>query len=188
MPEMVDPVIPTGTLRAHRQPRLRVGALLLRPWQEADVPSLVDAYLDPEIRRWHVRSLADAEALAWIRERWARWEAETGADWAVECREGLVGRVALRSIDLTEGRGEVAYWVVPAARGHGVAARALAAMTEWAFDVMRFHRLELVHSVHNVASCRVASAAGYAVEGTKRQDLLHTDGWHDAHLHARIGR
>jgi hypothetical protein len=23
-------------------------------------------------------------------------------------------------------------------------------------------------------------------EGTKRAELLHTDGWHDMHLHARL--
>jgi [ribosomal protein S5]-alanine N-acetyltransferase len=32
----------------------------------------------------------------------------------------------------------------------------------------------------------VAAKAGYKLEGTKRSGLLHADGWHDMHLHARI--
>ena len=32
----------------------------------------------------------------------------------------------------------------------------------------------------------MAAKAGFALEGTKRSALLHADGWHDMHLHARI--
>jgi RimJ/RimL family protein N-acetyltransferase len=38
----------------------------------------------------------------------------------------------------------------------------------------------------NPASCRVAHHAGYPFEGIKRREALHTDGWHDMHLHARL--
>ena len=33
---------------------------------------------------------------------------------------------------------------------------------------------------------RVATRAGFRLEGTKRGDALHADGWHDMHLHARV--
>jgi RimJ/RimL family protein N-acetyltransferase len=42
------------------------------------------------------------------------------------------------------------------------------------------------HSTANVASCQVAQYAGFAVEGTKRGEGRHVDGWHDMHLHARL--
>ena len=48
------------------------------------------------------------------------------------------------------------------------------------------HRLELLHAVRNETSCRVASRTGFALEGTKRKAVLHPDGWHDMHLHARV--
>ena len=47
-------------------------------------------------------------------------------------------------------------------------------------------RLENVHAVENMASCRVADKAGFALEGTLRSAMLHADGWHDMHLHAAI--
>jgi len=40
--------------------------------------------------------------------------------------------------------------------------------------------------VANPASCRVAVKSGFEAEGTERGAELHTDGWHDMHLHARI--
>jgi RimJ/RimL family protein N-acetyltransferase len=58
-------------------------------------------------------------------------------------------------------------------------------MASWAF-LADFHRLYLRHSVANPASCRVALKSGFAAEGTERGAELHTDGWHDMHLHARI--
>ncbi|MFE2044159.1 GNAT family N-acetyltransferase [Streptomyces sp. NPDC059477] len=33
---------------------------------------------------------------------------------------------------------------------------------------------------------RVAARARFTLEGTKRSALLHTDGWHDTHLRARV--
>lgn len=185
MPSLVDPVLPPGSLGGREQPVLEAGGLLLRPWGPADYGAVLAAYADSDIQQWHARSMTDREAAAWIRSWGERWEQETGAGWAVTDGSPVVGRVGLKRIDLDEGLGEVAYWVLADARGQRVATRALCAMSDWAF-ASGFHRLELVHAVENHASCRVAQAAGYCLEGTKRQEALHADGWHDMHLHARL--
>lgn len=98
----------------------------------------------------------------------------------------VLGRIALGSMDLDDGVASCAYWVLPAARGAGVAPAALHALSEWALAPGRFHRLYLDHSTRNQASCRVALKAGFALEGTRRSAAVHADGRHDMHLHARI--
>jgi [ribosomal protein S5]-alanine N-acetyltransferase len=183
---MTQPVVPTGRLRERAQPQLAAGGLVLRPWRPADAGPLVEAYGDPGIQRWHVRSMTEAEAVEWIAERERRWLAEAGVDWAVVERGDVVGRVGFGSLQPAEGRGEAAFWVMPDARGRGVAVRALGAATAWMLGDAGFHRLELRHSTHNQASCRVAEKAGYRFEGIQRQHGLHADGWHDMHLHARL--
>jgi [ribosomal protein S5]-alanine N-acetyltransferase len=60
------------------------------------------------------------------------------------------------------------------------------AASTWMFRSVGLHRLELSHSTLNPASCRIAEKAGYPYEGTRRQQVLHQDGWHDMHLHARL--
>jgi RimJ/RimL family protein N-acetyltransferase len=179
-------VVPAGRLCAQIQPRLAAQELLIRPWQSTDAPSVLDAYSDPAIRKWHVRSMTEPEVLAWLKSRSDHWAAETGADWAVIEHGDLLGRVGLRALNLSEGTGEAAYWVLPGARGRGVAPRALCTVTDWMFAHLGLHRVELLHSTANEASCRVAHKAGYALEGTKRQSGLFADGWHDMHLHARL--
>lgn len=186
MPALVPPVLPTGTLSRRLQPTLTRDGLALRPWAAPDAPVLVDAYADASIQRWHVRAMAYDEAQLWISSRAARWRGEIGADWAVSRDGAVVGRVGLRTLDLAEGYGEVAYWVLPEARGAGIATAAVSALAEWALHSVGLHRLELRHSVDNEASCRVAAKASFTLEGTMRQQLMHSDGWHDMHLHARL--
>lgn len=151
-----------------------------------DAPGLVRAYADPDIHRWHCRSLTLADARTWIDHELDRWEQDSGGSWAVMREDFLVGRVGLNDVSLGEGRAGVTYWVLREARGIGVASSALGAVADWAFDQIGFHRLELDHSTKNGASCRVATKVGFIAEGTKRAQALHLDGWHDMHAHALI--
>jgi RimJ/RimL family protein N-acetyltransferase len=168
------------------QPTLEAGALTLRPWNEGDAGVLVEAYGDPAIRQWSVRTLDEGEVSDWITERARRWDAEAGMDWAVIERGSVAGRVGFRALDLREGQAEAAYWVLPAARGRGIAGEALRAASTWAFNEVGFHRLVLKHAADNEASCRVADKAGYEAEGWERQSVLHADGWRDMHVHVAL--
>jgi RimJ/RimL family protein N-acetyltransferase len=188
MTRLADSVLPLGTLKGREQPVLAVDmGLALRPWSRDDIPALVAAYSDPEIQRWNLFSCDSAEAEQMI-ERWRdRWTAETGADWAITQRSDdlAIGRVWLRFIDLHDGEAEVAYWVAPQARGRGAASSAVSALSSWLFDDLGLHRLQLGHSVHSQYSCRVATNSGLKLEGTRKSALLHADGWHDMHWHAK---
>jgi [ribosomal protein S5]-alanine N-acetyltransferase len=164
------------------------GSVLLRPWGPDDAPAVLDAYQDEAIQRWHVqRADSVAEAGEWIAGWRGAWAAEAGAHWAVVHAETgtLLGRVGLKNLDFYDGAANVAYWTVPAARGKGVAPRAVDAMASWAFEA-GFYRLALAHSTINTASCRVAQKAGFAAEGVRRGAWLLADGRHDAHSHARL--
>jgi ribosomal-protein-alanine N-acetyltransferase len=165
---------------------VELGDFVLRPWQASDAPAVAAAYSEPSIQHWHVRSMTEDEAGAWISSWPGRWTEESGGGWAVAGAAGLLGQISLRRLCLADGLGEVSYWVVPAARGQRVATRALGALTTWLFEQLSLHRVELEHSTMNPASCRVAQNAGYRLEGTKRSEGLHADGWHDMHLHARL--
>ncbi|MEW1908428.1 GNAT family N-acetyltransferase [Kitasatospora sp. NPDC085895] len=190
MPSLVPPTVPIGFLSARPQPALDAGGgAHLRPWVPGDARAVMGAYQDAEIERWHVRRADSvAEAEEWIEGWRGGWAAETEASWAVvdSASDVLLGRAALKALDLADGTAQVAYWTVPAARGRGVAPRAVEAMAAWAFDTVGFQRLDLEHAVGNTASCRVADKAGFPLESVRRSAWLQTDGRHDAHVHARL--
>ncbi|GCB45979.1 hypothetical protein SNL152K_3275 [Streptomyces sp. NL15-2K] len=163
--------------------------LELRPWRATDADALVAASHDPDISRWNLLpAQSPAEARTRIARMHTRWTAETAAIWAIARPAGgeVVGLIGCNDIDLGGGSAELVYWVLPAGRGAGVAVEATRRLTRWALDDLGLHRLRLCHSVANPASCRVAEKAGFALEGTMRGALLHADGWHDQHLHARV--
>jgi RimJ/RimL family protein N-acetyltransferase len=187
MPVLVEPALPTGILRDKEQPLLKADELVLRPWRAEDAPIVREAFDCPDIQRWHVRRLDTAEeAVEWTGQWPVRWAADEAVSWAVVADGDPLGQVGLRGISLDQGSAGVSYWTLPAARGRGIAGRAVQAMLAWAFDEIGFNRLELHHSTLNEASCRVAEKTGFATEGTLRQAIQHADGWHDWHIHGRL--
>lgn len=179
------PALLPGTFGGPPQPVLPAGDLVLRPWRADDVDAVVSAYRDPAIQHWHARTMSTGEATAWVAHWEDRWARDTGAGWAVTAGGDVVGQVSIRQVHLHEAAVGFSYWVLPHARGRGVAVDALRTVTAWAFG-LGVHRADLDHSTRNPASCRVATKAGFAAEGTAVSRGLHTDGWHDMHLHSRI--
>jgi RimJ/RimL family protein N-acetyltransferase len=183
------PAILPGSLADSPQPVLPAAqGLLLRPWEAADAPTFLSAYEDDEIRRWHTRRpSSETRVREWFDAYREDWEREKSGHWAV-ARDGgeVLGRIALGSVNFDDGVAGVGYWVLPAARGAGVASHALSALSAWALGEIGFHRLYLDHSTRNHVSCKVATKSGYLLEGTKRSAGVHDDGRHDMHLHARV--
>jgi RimJ/RimL family protein N-acetyltransferase len=190
-----------------RQPEIVAGDLVLRPWRSDDGEAVVRAWADPEIRRWtqYGAAIPDQGTVGqWLDWNRRQWEFGLRVGFAVigrdeEGGDGLVGSIVLRDYARTAtyvghvgDTGEVGYWIVPGWRRRGAATRALDAVTGWAFSPvddggLGLQRIELKHSVGNLASCRVAERSGYLYEATTRESFRYADGArHDEHLHARL--
>ncbi|ALC29642.1 GNAT family N-acetyltransferase [Streptomyces sp. CFMR 7] len=169
---------------------LTADGLLLRPWREEDVPALLKAYDDPVMRQWvRLPVGTPEEAARWLELQREGWASGTRFSFAVTdvSRGGeLVGNLALKRPGPGPERAEVGYWTAAWARGRGVAPRALEALTAWAFAAFAEEglvRLELLHQVDNVASCKVAEKSGYAF--AELLDALPPEFPLDGHLHVR---
>jgi RimJ/RimL family protein N-acetyltransferase len=146
--------------------------LVLRPWDDADLPAVAEAATDPYIAsvtsvpspyselggRRFLSALAALESSGAALPR-AIADRRTGR---------ALGHVSLRLRDLDLGRASLGYWVVPGARGRGVAAEALAALAGWGFAHLPLFRAELYIEPWNAASKRVAERVGFAREGLLR--------------------
>jgi RimJ/RimL family protein N-acetyltransferase len=171
--------------------RLETADLIIRPPAVEDAAQAFELLNDPDVRRWNpARDCPDLEAA----ERWCRsgadWSDGTHATWHAVDRASLtmVGNVSLFAIDADDRVAKIGYRVHPAARGRGVARQMLDAVARWAFESRGLMRVQLEHSVANVASCRVAEAAGFTYEGTARSAYAvpGTADREDCHVHARL--
>lgn len=172
------------------EPILHTGRELLRRPHEDDAAEALRMLRDPAVALWnHAPAVTNLEtARDWCR-RGGDWSDGTHVTWAVaDVASGrLVGNVSLHAIDAEQASAAIGYRVTPDARGRGVATRALAAATEWAFPQLAMVRIQLEHAVANPASCTVANRCGYQLEGTLRAGYVYGDGQrYDTHLHARL--
>lgn len=182
MPSLVQDYLPEDSLSRMPQPELTIDELTLRPFTEADQDAVVDAFDDPDMVRYHMRTVLPEDYGSWFTRRRDAWTNNSGAYWAVECDGQVLASSGFREIDLAMGYGEMAYWVHRSARGRGLASRPLRRVVQWAFEDLGLHKLELCHSTSNPASGKVAKAAGFAPEGICRSGIQHPDGWHDMQL------
>jgi RimJ/RimL family protein N-acetyltransferase len=165
--------------------------ITLAAFSSVDIATLGAAFADAEVRRWNPAPQEGDDPAEWVTEWFSRrndWTSGDHLSWAVrDADDALVGSVSLHHLDLDQGDAEVGYWVTPAARGHGVATRAVAAAVGYAFDRAGLRRVYLYHAVANAASCRIAERCGFRLEGTLRESHRYGDGrYYDEHLHGRL--
>ncbi|WOT35478.1 GNAT family N-acetyltransferase [Streptomyces coeruleorubidus] len=178
-------------------PEIHGRGLRLRPWDAtsgSDVETWLRGMRDPEFRRWNtpLRLVTDrTSAQESLRARAQSAAEGTSVSFRVaDARsDTALGHVGVNEIKYHMKVARVGYWVLPEARGQGVATRALLLAAHWALTELGLYRLELDHAVGHDASCRIAERCGFAYEGTLRGAIFEEgrhDAFRDAHLHARL--
>ncbi|MEJ8633847.1 GNAT family N-acetyltransferase [Streptomyces sp. NPDC006475] len=147
--------------------------LVLRPFEEADIPALTEMMNDEMVTAWTSvpQPYTTTDAERWVR-RIAPSERTQGRGIALAVTEfltqRLVGMVHLRNTDWRTLATEVAYVTAPWARGEGYATESVLAIAQWLFRVQRFERMELRTPADNTASQQVAQKIGCISEGVLR--------------------
>jgi RimJ/RimL family protein N-acetyltransferase len=98
----------------------------------------------------------------------------------------FLGLALAPGIDRDTATAELGYAVAPGARGRGVASEALRQLTEWAFGQQGMVRLELLISVDNPASKKVAERCGYVREGVLRSSYVKPGRREDTEIWSRL--
>ncbi|HEY3563086.1 MAG TPA: GNAT family N-acetyltransferase [Kribbella sp.] len=163
---------------------IEAGWLVLRPFTVDDVEWVYDVSQDAALQQFvqipspylmeHARHFVEHLAIE-LGERGERAEfvVEDAATGERLARVGLGMR--------GDGTAEVGYWTAPAARGRGIAPAAVRAICRWAFEERGLDLIEWRAEIGNFASRRVAEKAGFVLEGSLRQRLVHrgqrVDAW-----------
>jgi RimJ/RimL family protein N-acetyltransferase len=153
------PALPTP------DPPLGDGVVMLRPPDRRDFPAIERGLGDPAVIRAFGRPTLAAEQLLELnRSRWAKGEAATFA--ICDSRDQCLGHVF---VNLGPSRrASVGYWLLPEARGKGLATRAVRLISRWALRELGLPRLGLFTEPPNVQSQHVAERAGFQREGVLR--------------------
>lgn len=164
------PGMPESTLRlAIPEEGVSDGELVLRLPGEHDVDALVPAFSDPEIleagnlppfgREELVETLPYLPALAESGRLLPLVVVDAGGE--------ILGGGTLHHLDAERGIVEIGYWLLPHARGRGVATRVARLLAEHAFS-LGVQRVAAYVNVGNERSDRVLERAGFTREGVVR--------------------
>jgi len=176
--------------------------VVLRPAVAGDAERWLEMLHDPDHLRFASPAFvtlpaevdALAERVATSATTWSGGGPGTLVVVAAEAPQVFLGDISWRwSTGERLAVADLGYGVHPDARGRGLARRAIVALTRWllAPDGRGLARVQLDHSTENLASCRVALAAGFEQEGIRRGylPLRDPDGSvrrHDVCLHGTV--
>jgi ribosomal-protein-serine acetyltransferase len=158
----------------------------IRPYRIADAPPLLEAAMEsvPEaypFMPWCHPGLTLLEMHTWIEAQVAAREARTAYELVILSQDGrFLGGCGLNQIDAANQRANLGYWVRSSARGRGVATAAVRQLVRWGFENTDLVRLEVLVSIQNKRSLRVAEKSGAWREGILRKRLMLHGTAHDA--------
>ena len=143
---------------------------------------------DPEIARLmdRARPVSEPEHEAWFQSILTR---DDCVYFAVEQAEGgaHVGNVWLWAIDGRHHKAELRVVIGDsAARGHGTGTEAIELLCRYGFERLNLHRVYAYVLAINPAARRAFERAGFALEGTLRDDRWTGDRYTDTFLLARL--
>ncbi|HLY34577.1 MAG TPA: GNAT family N-acetyltransferase [Jatrophihabitantaceae bacterium] len=161
----------------------------LEPWGRQHLAAMDAVLSDPDVLRFTrvPVPVPDGFATTWL----ARYEdgRKDGVRDAFaivdEHSHEFLGLALAPRLDAEERTAELGYLVLASARGRGVASAALQALTEWAFG-KGMQRIELLISVDNAGSKRVAQRCGYVFEGVLRSTYLKQGRREDIEMWSRL--
>ena len=160
--------------------RLKDGDVAVRPLVEPDAAALATAARDPLVP--YYTSVPDGYTEEHAREFIARG----GNDFAIvdANTDEILGVIGFVLMD--HARGHFGYWVGKAARGRGVATRALRLLARWAAEEHDLARLQLIVEPENLASIRVAERAGFRREARLRSYVELRGARRDVYMYALL--
>jgi RimJ/RimL family protein N-acetyltransferase len=179
-----------ATVLALPDPPLADDVVRLREPAARDLGAVVEACQDPLVQRYTrvPTPYEEADGRAFIGGAAGRRILGQSLELVIAGRDddrllGMIGLIADRHDAL---RAEIGYWVAPAARGRGVATRALGLLSRWCMTIGGFARLDLQAATANEASLRVAERCGFVREGVLRSSWYRGGGRSDMVLFSLV--
>jgi RimJ/RimL family protein N-acetyltransferase len=161
-------------------PVLRGERVTLRRPRSEDFEARVKLGNDAEIFRMYggsrnnMRPMTEEAA-----RRWVQRLLDLDYAWIIEVGT-LIGQIRLDQVDLTDRRASLAIGIENRARlGVGLGTEAITLVVDYAFNVLKLHRLSVRVLDYNARAIRAYEKSGFVVEGREREAAFVDGVWHD---------
>lgn len=174
VPDVVRPEVPNRTDRGGRR-------VVARPLSLADARDHFEAVAESsaELRPfmpWCTPGYSLSDSEEWVRNCESKWNERIQFDFGIRELAGdrFLGTASINEINTEHRVGNLGYWIRSGATGNGFASEASRLVAAFGLSEVGLNRVEIVVSVQNLASQRVAEKIGAVREGVQRNRLyLH---------------
>ncbi|ARC56089.1 Putative ribosomal N-acetyltransferase YdaF [Frondihabitans sp. 762G35] len=166
-------------------PTLAQGRVGIRPLRLRDSRDLDRALMENRswLRQWEATNphgFTTIDVRSSIRSLQTNARAGLGLPFAIELDQRFVGQLNVSGITYGSlASATIGYWVTQAAAGHNATPTAVALATDYCFQRLGLHRMEICIRPENGPSLRVVEKLGFRYEGLRRR-YIHINGdWRD---------
>ncbi|NMF82887.1 GNAT family N-acetyltransferase [Nodosilinea sp. P-1105] len=171
------------------QPILSTERLILRPFTQADVPTVTDLAGVRQISEMTLSipyPYTEADATAWISQHPQLWAEGKAIDYAITRYDvSLCGSVGL-GLNPDHNLAELGYWIGQPYWGLGYATEAARAIVAFGFTTLELNRINATHFSDNPASGRVMEKLGMRCEGYRHRHTLKWGKYRDIKLYGLL--
>jgi RimJ/RimL family protein N-acetyltransferase len=164
---------------------IRTERLVLRPFVDADFDAVLDIQSRPEVVRYLMWDVMDADAVRTFLDRRLRQTAIEAEDQAIVMAatvppaDRLIGEFMLRLTSERHRQGEIGWSLHPDAQGHGYATEAARELLRLGFEDLGLHRIVADADPRNSGSLRIMDRLGMRHEALYREALFLKGEWVD---------
>jgi RimJ/RimL family protein N-acetyltransferase len=161
-------------------PVLKGERVTLRRPRPEDVNARLRLGFDPEIHRMYGGSRdALAQMTIELAKQWVSRLAGQDYAWTIEA-ESLIGQIRLDHVNFVDRRAALAIGIEDRQRlGIGLGTKAILLVLDYAFSVLRLHRVSVRVVEYNTRAIRAYEKCGFVVEGREREAASVDGKWYD---------
>jgi ribosomal-protein-alanine N-acetyltransferase len=169
-------------------PTIDLGDFILREQTLEDAADFLEYYSDPEVSKYIVSFIPNTveEARSEIRYWINVFGYNDGLYFAIARKSDnkMIGSVGVSGVNRSHNRIEASYDLAKEYWGQGIMTKALKAVLKYAFEELKFNRIEAFAMPDNIGSQKVLEKCGFAFEGILRQHRFHNGKYVDIGIYS----
>ena len=122
----------------------------------------------------------------------AYWEERNNSGTAIELgifyMGRYIGKISLFDISKSDKHAEIGYWMAASHQGKGIMTDCVAALTDYAFEMLNLNRVCIYCAVGNEKSRAIPTRLGFTQEGILREEQCLYGVYHDLAVYGMLRR
>ncbi len=135
---------------------------------------------------WVESTRSERDVASFIAVSLAAWQGRQQLACALRLDGAIIGGIGIVERDQTNDTASLGYWLDAAHIGCGYMTLAVAALTQYCFDALAVHRVQIRAAVANTTSRSLAERLGFILEGIERSAIKLAGSYHDVAVYSLL--